>query len=438
MLRTDLVTIFKEGIRAVQPGTLIPLNISLNGNNLRVGNACYDTQAIEKIIVIGAGKASAAMALAVEGVLGEHIYSGLVITKYGHQLPLKKIGCRQAGHPLPDQNGVDAAREIKSMVKGLTKKDLVICLISGGASALMSDAPEDISLQDMQQLAAVLLKSGAAISEMNTIRKHLSSIKGGQLSKLVYPAKIISLILSDVIGDSLSVIASGPTVPDPTTYRDAYEILLNYNIVDIVPAKITGWLQRGMSGDIPDTPKPGDFIFNNTSNHLIGTNRLSIEAAKQRAEQLGYTTTVITYQLQGEASERAMEFTNRCLEYNGARPACLLMGGETTVTITGNGLGGRNQHFILSTVAALQMNTESLKNTPAILSGGTDGTDGPTDAAGAFVDAELLTVIKDSGLEVQDYLNNNDSYHFFDKVGGLIRTGPTQTNVMDLVIALID
>jgi glycerate 2-kinase len=431
--------IFMAGVEAVKPARLIPGHVSLTKDFLRVGDHSFEISALGKVIVIGAGKASAAMAQAIELILSPVISKGLIITKYGHSLPLQKIECLEAGHPVPDRNGIEATLKMLSLVDNTYEKDLVIFLVSGGASALMADVPDGVSTKALQDLVRLLLASGANIDEINCIRKHLSFIKGGQLAKKVFPANLVSLILSDVNGDNLSVIASGPTVPDPTTFSDAIEVLKRYNLIGKVSPAIRKCLEAGVAGLVQETPKPDNLIFAKTYNSLIGTNSISLQAATKAAIQKGYYPIIIDATLDGEAELKAANFVEACLLYKGQKPACLLMGGETTVTISGKGLGGRNQHFVLAALCELIKRDISSDQVPVILSGGTDGTDGPTDAAGAIIDAGQLNIFKAAGdVDIaRKFLNANDAYHFFEKYGGLIKTGPTQTNVMDLVIGLV-
>jgi hydroxypyruvate reductase len=308
---------------------------------------------------------------------------------------------------------------------------MVIALISGGASALMVDCPPGVSLPELQQVFARLLACGADIAEMNIVRKHLSpGIKGGQLVRSAFPATLISFILSDVPGDRLDSIASGPTVPDTSTFKDAWEILKKYDLIQSLPLSIRDWLNNGVAGNIPDTPKPGDKIFDNSHNFLIGSNHIALQAAKAKSEELGYNTSILSESLTGEARFKAAEVVKLAQKYTGPRPACLLLGGETTVTIKGEGTGGRNQEFALAALVALK----NASSVPVILAAGTDGTDGPTPAAGAVIDEETLK----TALNPKLYLEENNSYNFFLQAGGHIITGPTQTNVMDVVVVLID
>lgn len=436
-MREQALEIFSAAVAAVQPAKLLPAYISVENNQLRLHNQFYSLSQIENVYIIGAGKASASMAFEVEKILGPLIKKGVVATKHGHALPLNLIECIEAGHPLPDQQSVYAGQRIIEIATQADENDIVIALISGGASALMADHPQGTTLDEVQLLFELLLKSGATIDEMNAVRKHLSRLKGGGLSRAAYPATLVTFILSDVIDDPLHVIASGPTVADPTTFDDAIRILKKYEIFAKIPATIKEWLLQGINGMIPETLKPGDAFFEKTTNHLIGTNKIALLAAAGKAASLGFEPVILPNYLSGEASAAAITFVKEILgiKYNG-KPACILMGGETTVTIRGNGKGGRNQEFALAALAHLTQNVCD-HGIQIILSAGTDGSDGPTDATGAFIDAGIIRNAKELQLNAAEYLLNNDAYHFFKKTGGLIITGPTQTNVMDIVLAII-
>jgi hydroxypyruvate reductase len=437
-MRDQALAIFNAAVSAVQPSCLLPKHIRVDHNMLWLNERSFSLEE-HGIYVIGAGKASAAMAVEIEKILGDHIIEGIVVTKYGHGLPLKKIKCREADHPLPDENGVLAAKEIMSLVNKAGEKDIIIALICGGASSLLADYPPETSLAALQNVFQLLLECGATIHEINTVRKHLSLIKGGQLARAAYPATVVSFILSDVIGDPLDVIASGPTVADPTSFEDALAVISKYDLSAKIHPGIMAWMQKGLNEEIEDTPKPGNQVFDKTFNHLIGTNRIALAAAAEKAKELGFAPFIITDRLCGEADEEAKKLIDYLMMYRSSKPACILMGGETTVTIKGKGKGGRNQQFAL---AALN---ELVKNFPfpgkrkiLILSAGTDGSDGATDATGAWINEETIKEAEKNGLDISSFLNDNDAYNFFKKVGGLIITGPTQTNVMDVVIALVE
>jgi glycerate 2-kinase len=434
--RQTAIDIFLAGVESVKPDNLIKRYVSIDKNILHIENISIDLDMTGNIYVIGAGKASAMMAQAVESVLGSRITSGHIITKYGHSVPLSFTGITEAGHPVPDDNGVKGTDMVMSIVNKAGKDDLVICLISGGGSALLADVPEGCTLDDLKVLSSILLKTGADITEMNCIRKHLSKVKGGLLARAAAPARIISLILSDVIGDPLDVIASGPTAPDPSTFADALSIIKKYKIENEIPQKILELLQQGFEKKRVETVKESDEILLRTSNLIIGTNKLALETAKEKAESLGYNSQIITNTLDGDVGDLAGYIVETAKKYKPGKDekkSCLLFGGEPTLKVTGSGLGGRNQHLAL--LAAVL-----LKDLPGItvLSGGTDGTDGPTDAAGAVADCETIKNASDKQLDIRQYIDNFDSYHFFKIEGGLLITGPTKTNVMDLIIVLID
>jgi hydroxypyruvate reductase len=319
------------------------------------------------------------------------------------------------------------------LLGNIRAKDLVLFLLSGGASALLADHPPGSTLADVQTVFDLLLKSGAGIHEMNTVRKHISQIKGGQLALQIYPATLCTLILSDVVGDDLDVIGSGPTVPDRSTFADTQAILEKYGLTLQIPHSIRKYLRQGLSGEIPDTPKPGHPGFNNTFNYLIGSNSIALEAAARYARAEGYHTTLLSSSVSGNAHTLAQALAQQAIRWTGPRPACLLMGGESTVTVTGQGLGGRNQQFALSAGITIQSYPHI-----TILSAGTDGTDGPTDAAGAVANTAIMQQAASLGLDPLAYLEDNDAYHFFEQAGGLIKTGPTQTNVMDVMMAIIE
>ena len=438
-MRQHALDIFNTAVAAVQPNNLLNKFIEVNNNSLRLGDQYYNWEEKKNIFVIGAGKASAAMAVEVEKILGNRIKEGIIITKYGHALPLNIIRCIEASHPVPDENGLKATSSIIQLLQQVGENDLVISLISGGASALLADVPPNISLRNLQHLFKQLLDSGATISEMNAVRKHLSQIKGGQLSRLALPATLTSFILSDVIGNDLSVIASGPTVGDPSTFNDAIAVLKKYNLNQKVASSIFTYLQNGTKGKILETPKPGDIAFSKTHNYLIGSNGIALKAAAEKATSLGYKTIILTDALSGEAKEKAAElvtflFSQKREDNN---RTCYLMGGETTVTIKGAGKGGRNQEYALAALQALMQKEQHANDKDwIILSAGTDGTDGPTDAAGAFIDHDVLGNTLLHHLNPTHFLENNDAYHFFKKAGGLVFTGATQTNVMDIIIAI--
>ncbi|MDI7246441.1 MAG: glycerate kinase [Bacillota bacterium] len=435
-LRRDALGILRQALVAVDPYAAMKAHLRREGDILTVGGRSYDLGRIQRIFVVGAGKASARMALAVEDILGNRVTAGLVNVKYGHAETLKKVRIKEAGHPVPDAAGLEGAREILDIVSTAGENDLVLCLISGGGSSLLPLPAAGIELADKQKTTQVLLGCGATIHEMNAVRKHISLLKGGGLARAAAPAHVVSLILSDVIGDDLDVIASGPTVPDRSTFASALDVLERYGVAGQIPDGVRRRLEAGARREVPETPKPGDRLFENVTNLIVASNAIAVDAAARAAEGLGYHPLVLSSSIQGEAREvgRVMAAVAREILASGrpvAKPACVLAGGETTVTLRGGGLGGRNQELALA--AALDM--EGLPDV-LVLAAGTDGTDGPTDAAGAFAFGDTVARAREAGMSPRAHLENNDSYHFFKALGDLVVTGPTRTNVMDLLLIL--
>jgi glycerate-2-kinase len=428
--------IFKAGVKSVIPSVLIPSKFFIVEKELFIGDLVYNLNLIKNIYVVGAGKASAAMAVEVEKVLGDRIDAGHVIVKYGYSCRLKYIKVTEAGHPVPDQNSFKAAKYLLNLVSKAGEGDLIICLLSGGGSSLMADAPEGIFPEDIIKINEILVNSGASISEINAVRKHISDIKGGQLSRAAFPSTIVSLILSDVPGDPLEVISSGPTVADSTTFCQALEVIDKYNLRDLVPIRILDYLGKGVSGIISETPKPDDELFRSTHNFIIGSNKIALDNARIRSLDFNINSVIIDTQLQGDVISVADYLVTTALRFRNdkdeIKPVCLLFGGETTVRMTGSGKGGRNQHLALIASTLLKDHTGII-----FLSGGTDGNDGPTEAAGAVVDDQTYTTAISKNIIAEDYLNNFDSFHFFKKVGGLVITGPTMTNVMDIIVLIV-
>ena len=427
--------IFRAGVESVKPDNLIRQFVAVRDGRLVMETLSWPLADLKRIYVIGAGKASALMAQSVEAVLGGHITAGHIVTKHGHGVALKRIGTTEAGHPVPDEHGVRGTAAVLALAEQAAAGDLVLCLLSGGGSALLADVPPGGSLADLKALNDLLLRCGADIREINGIRKHLSKVKGGQLARAVQPATLVSLILSDVVGDPLDVIASGPTAPDPSTFAEALAALDKYGIRAQVPPSLRIRLEEGAAGLQAETPKAGEALFENVHNLVIGTNRLALAAARERAVALGYETRVVTSTLAGDTADAARMIVAAAREAQaaGGGKVCLLFGGEPTVKVAGHGLGGRNQHLALL-AAGLLAEIPGI----TVLSAGTDGSDGPTDAAGAVADAGTLARARELGLDWNAYRENCDSYHFFAQTGGLIRTGPTQTNVMDLMVGLVE
>jgi len=429
--------IFLAGIESVLPDQLIRKQVFIKGNTLFISSHQFPLESINRIFVIGAGKASALMAKEIESILGDRITEGHIVVKYRHAYELKFITVSEAGHPTPDNNGYFATQKILNIVKKAEEKDLIICLISGGGSALLADFPEGSTLNDIIVTNDLLTKSGADIKEINTVRKHLSNVKGGQLAKASHPARLVSLILSDVIGDPIDVIASGPTAPDPTTFGDAMRVLKKYDLLSRIPQQVLSHLQKGVDKLFLETPKPGDSIFKNTKNIIIGSNKIALEAASQKAKTMGLNPIIATSGLEGDTIKIAEQLIDTAFKFQNddavKKPCCLLFGGETTIKVNGSGTGGRNQHLALYS-ALLLKNKKGI----TLLSAGTDGSDGPTSVAGAVVDSKTDEHAKSIGIGIRKYLTDFDSFHFFEKAGGHIITGPTMTNVMDLIVVIIE
>jgi len=427
-LRRQALRIFQAAVKAAAPAEAVERHLKLRGETLMAGRQRYRLNTFANIYVIGAGKASAQMAHAVERLLGRRITTGLVNVTAQESARLRRVELNTSGHPIPDRQGEQGAARIAEIAQQAGADDLVICLISGGASALLPLPAPPVTLAEKQETTRLLLNCGANIHEINCIRKHISLLKGGGLARLAYPATVLTLILSDVIGDDLDVIGSGPTVPDRSTFAGAKAVFDKYLIWNQVPTAI----RERLSGSALETPKPGDPIFAKVQNLIVGSNRLAVDAAAREARALGFRTLVLSTQVQGEAREVARVFAAVAREIRTTGhpvkpPACVIAGGETTVTIHGNGAGGRNQEFTL----AAAIDIAGLKNV-VVLSAGTDGADGPTDAAGAIADGTSIARQDAIGM-----LANNDSYHFFEPLGDLIKTGPTGTNVADIQIILV-
>lgn len=436
-LRSDALSIFHDGLKAADPGNSVKRHLNLQGDRLEIKEQTYDLSAYEGIYLVGAGKAGAKMARAIEELLGKRLKAGIVNVKYSHSVPLDFVRINEAGHPLPDEAGLDGTAQIIQLLLRAHKNDLVLCLISGGGSALLPCPAKGLTLKSKQQVTELLLESGAPIHEVNAVRKHLSQIKGGRLAGLAYPSTLISLVLSDVIGDHLETIASGPTVPDRSTFLDCLHIFERYSLKDRVPSDAMEILEKGIRGEIEETPKTHNRVFRRTQNVIVGNIFLALDAAKKKADELGYYSLIHSGNIEGETRDVARVHAAIAKEILSTgspvqRPACIISGGETTVTVRGRGLGGRNQEFALASAIVI----DGLE-TVVVLSGGTDGLDGPTDAAGAIADGTTLRRANGMGLDAQHYLQENDSYHFFRPLGDLLITGPTYTNVMDLHLLLV-
>ena len=415
-LRKAAALIFRAALKAADPAEAVRRHFT-------APRASY-----ERIFVVGAGKAATPMAQAVERILGKRIAGGLINIKHGHAGKLRRIEQNECGHPIPDEAGVRGAQRIAAIARDATARDLVLCLISGGGSALMPLPAPPLTLAEKQETTNLLLACGATIHEINAVRKHISAIKGGQLAELASPAKVVSLILSDVIGDNLDVIGSGPTSPDASTFDTARGVFEKYGIWSKVPEPVRRRIESGTRGEVAETPKS----LHNATNRIIGSNLLALDAAASKAGELGFKPLILSSTIDGEprdiaalhaAIAREIRQSGRPLK----PPACIISGGETTVTLRGNGKGGRNQEFALAGAVGIA----GLKDV-LIFSAGTDGTDGPTDAAGAQADGQTFH----RGEHALRHLADNDSYNFFEPLGDLVMTGPTGTNVMDIHLIL--
>jgi len=438
-LRQHAGAIFSAGVAAVDPKAAVKRTLRREGPRIFLCNHSISINDYRHFYVIGAGKAAASMAEGVEEILGNALTGGVVVTKDGHGLPLQRVNVLEAGHPLPDERGEKAAEQILQIAQKAGADDLVICLISGGGSALLPLPAAGLTLDDERRVTDLLLASGATIEEMNVVRKHLSSIKGGQLARAVYPAKLFTLVLSDVIGDPLDIIASGPTVPDSSTFEEARKIMMMTGVWTKAPQVVRAHIDMGRTGRIAENPKPDDGVFNFAQTEIIGNNATALEAAELHANKLGYNTLILSSRVQGEARDIgrfyaaiAHEIVHR--ERPVETPACILAGGEPTVTLRSKlGKGGRSQELALS----VAIDIDGLPGC-VFLAAGTDGTDGPTDAAGAFADGKCIARAKTSGLmHPTSFLRDNDSYNFFRTTEDLFITGPTRTNVMDLHVLLV-
>ena len=432
-----ILAVQRAALAAVDPGAAVRRHLQYRDDLLTIGGRDYDLAGVERIWVVGGGKAATAMVAALHQILGSRLDGGLVVTKYDHVDPSLDTGpveIVEAGHPLPDDSGVQSTGRMAELLASATERDLVLAVISGGGSALLTLPSADLDLADLQETTDLLLRAGATIVELNTVRKHLSQIKGGGMARLAGGARVASLILSDVVGDPLDVIASGPTVPDPTTFAEATTILDRYDLAGSVPQAVLRHLQSGLRGQLPDTPKAGATLFAWVHNLIVGSNCLAAEGAVKEAQAHGLNALLLSTFVEGEAREVALvaaALAKELVHYDRPvlRPACLVWGGETTVTVRGHGKGGRNQELALAAALSVQ----DLPNV-LLVALGTDGTDGPTDAAGAVATGETTGRAAALGLDPFAYLVNNDAYTFFDALGDLIRTGPTGTNVNDLLL----
>lgn len=442
-LREDALAIFGAALRAADASEAVRRHLVRDGKALIADRRRHSLGDGRRVYLVAVGKAAGAMAAAVEEVLAggasdgaAGLAEGLIVTKYGHAEGYRgACAVVEAGHPVPDAASVRAGEAVVSLLGRVREEDLLVVAVSGGASALLCAPVEGISLEDKQRTTDLLLRAGADIGELNCVRKHLSRLKGGRLVARANGASVLGLVLSDAVGDAFDVIGSGLTAPDPSTFAQAVEVLLRRGIAGQVSAAVLTYLERGAAGDLPETPKAGGEVFARTTNVLVGSSRQALAAAAMEAERLGYQAVVVSSTVQGEASEVARAhaaLVREAAREVGDRRVCLLSGGETTVTVRGAGKGGRNQEFALALAMALDGEAEV-----ACLSAGTDGTDGPTDAAGAMITGETVRRAQAMGLDAAEYLERNDSYAFFERLGDLVKTGPTGTNVMDVNVMLV-
>jgi glycerate 2-kinase len=437
-MRRDAIDIMETALDAVDPGNAVKRSLRFEVNLLRCDSLELNLERYSRVFVIGGGKAGGGMAEAVEGLLGDRISGGIVNVLRGTEglQRLERVRLNGASHPIPDDGGVRGVEEMMGILDGAGEGDLIIVLISGGGSALMTYPADGICLGDIQEVTGLLLRSGATINELNAVRKHLSAVKGGQMAKRASPATVLSLVLSDVVGDPLDTIASGPTVPDSTTFDDAVNVLKRRGTWESAPPSIRRRLERGAEGEIEETPKPGDEVFEKVHNVVVGSNLSAARAAVERARALGYDSMLLSTMIEGEASQVGTVLAGIAREIAATGnplscPAAVVTGGETTVTVMGSGRGGRNQELALSAARRIR----GLNAVVAALA--TDGIDGPTEAAGAMADGETLEKAGSKGLDAAEFLADNDSNGFFNALGDTLLTGPTGTNVNDLMLILV-
>ncbi len=437
-LRRDALDIMETSLEAVNPGKAVKQILNVKGRLLRCDDLELDLECFTRIFVIGGGKASGGMAEAVERLLNDRISGGVVNVLKGTEdlHKLERVRLNGASHPIPDEGGIKGVEEMIGVLDGARERDLIIVVISGGGSALMTYPADDVDLASVQEVTGILLRSGATINELNAVRKHLSGVKGGQMARRASPATVLSLILSDVVGDPLDTIASGPTVPDPSTFNDAMNVLKRRGIWEITPPSVRQRLEMGAEGRIEETPKPGDKIFEKVHNIVVGSNITATRAAIERARTLGYDSMLLSTRIEGEASQVGTVLAGIAVKIAATGkplccPAAVIAGGETTVTVVGSGRGGRNQELALSAA-------QKIRGLDAVVAAlATDGIDGPTEAAGAIVDGATMRRAASKGLDAAEFLADNDSNGFFNALGDALLTGPTGTNVNDLMLILI-
>ena len=434
-LRADALAIFYASVKAVDADNAVSRFVRVTRTAIEVAGQTYSLAKFRNIYVLGAGKAAVPMASALETLLSKRLSGGIVVAPYGygHSKKLANVNVVEAAHPIPDSAGIEGARQIAAIARQATADDLIFFLLSGGGSSLLPYPVDGVTLEDKQSITWQLLRSGATIREINILRRHLSQIKGGKLAQLAYPARIVALIISDVVGDALQDIASGPTAPDPSRYAQCWKIIHKYCLHEAIPESVRTILNRGITGNFAETVKENDVAFTKVQNVIIASNRLATEAASLHAKSLGYQSSILSNSIEGESRDVARRqvamFKNSLRER--ITPICCISGGETTVTVRGNGIGGRNQEFALASAIELVD-----RHRVVVLSAGTDGIDGPTDAAGAIIDGATVSRGRSQGYDVEKYMTRNDAYNFLRATGDLIVTGPTHTNVMDIQVML--
>jgi glycerate 2-kinase len=437
ILREEALAAFHEGLKNVDPRCLIERRVKLESDALVVMNHRFDLRFVKRILVIAFGKAAAKMTSAIDSLLGERIERGIVLSNNLSETLPNKYMTFECNHPLPGEANLEAGQEVLGLAGEAGEKDLVLCLISGGGSSILTVPARGIGLDELREATRLLLQAGSPIEKLNSVRKHLSVVKGGLLAKAIAPAIAVGLILSDVPGDDPTVVASGPISPDPSTFADALRAVEDLGVAEKLPHSVSDYLRRGANGRVPETPKPGDPVFNRVSNFVIGSNRDMLSAMEDYLRKRGFWTMQEREYFRGEArllgtalSERVKELSSHLS--SASRPYALMAGGESTVSVAGDGLGGRNSELALAAAIGLDGCGDCL-----ILAAGTDGIDGPTDAAGALASGDSIERARKISLDAEQALENNDSYRFFAPLGDLIITGQTGTNLMDVTLALV-
>jgi glycerate 2-kinase len=435
--RQHALEIYKEAVEAANPKKCVLDYLSLEDEVLTIESKPYDLKEFDSIYAIAFGKAASAMAEGVEEVLGNRLSGGMVISNSQPERKFNKLGFHLCGHPVPDERSILAANDVMSILGTAGEKDLVIFLISGGGSAVLSMPSPGLTLDDTRKATEALLRSGVDKNGLNAVRKHISQIKGGGLLKKALPARVVTLILSNVVSDKLDAIASGPTVPDSTTYEDAWRVIEALGIEHQLPPQVVVHLEDGRKGELAETLKEGEFDPELVQTLIVGSNIKSLIAAQKKAAEFGYNTLMLSSQISGEAKEAAKVIAGIAFDIERSdipvqKPSCIIFGGETTVTVHSMGKGGR------STETALSFCMEIIDHNIVGLFCDTDGVDGPIDAAGAICDGQSRLNARKINVSAREHLAQNNSYDFFDKLGDLIITGPTGTNVMDIGIVIVE